>query len=202
MHFAVVSLLIGLARAICPGFDYAFFHITYDGTIDPNFVGDGKTLWEWIITDDDCRLAVDACYKGTNPCSQCDGMGCSAALDVHVDKVVVHGLWYLCRRDPNSGSCPTVWIDTSFLATFSPPTPVESCCRNDGKRNLELGLISEREYQAIEDTNAMLDTHKHDYEHALATGKNVTALREIQRRELKDAKKMQLAARWADIDLV
>lgn len=67
------------------------------------------------------------------------------------------------------------------------------------KEKPALSLISEREYLEIEATNAMLDIHIRDYAEALASGKNVTALREVQKRGLKEAEGRQLEARWLDL---
>lgn len=101
----------------------------------------------------------------------------------------------MCRDDPNKGSCK---LEGGYWVT------VESCCRNDGKRNFEEGRISEREYIAIEETNAMLDIHLREYEDALANGTSIVdmeALREVQKRELKFAEMKQLKARQLDVIL-
>ncbi|KAF8850975.1 hypothetical protein BDZ45DRAFT_696272 [Acephala macrosclerotiorum] len=111
---------------------------------------------------------------------------------------------YLCRRDPNAGSCQEIYCSQSGWTLIANNGPagiaVEQCCHNDGRHNLEEGLINKREFQAIEATNALLDIHKRDYEEALEGGMsrgNLTALRNVQTQELKEAEKWQLMARLA-----
>ncbi|CZR58305.1 uncharacterized protein PAC_08197 [Phialocephala subalpina] len=113
---------------------------------------------------------------------------------------------YHCEPYTNAGYCATIAPDPTGVLSKNHKNgfSIESCCRNDPKRNLAEGLISEREYQAIEETNAMLDIHLRDYEAAVASGMNagnLTALHDVQKRELKDAEARQLEARWLDIDL-
>lgn len=113
--------------------------------------------------------------------------------------ITVFGLRYLCRSNPNAGGCSVIdFGNPQGLVDQLPDVPVESCCRNDGKRDLAEGRISEREYQVIEETNAILDIHIREYAEALANGTSVQgmeALREIHKRDLKAAEMKQLQAR-------
>ncbi|KAF8859464.1 hypothetical protein BDZ45DRAFT_742276 [Acephala macrosclerotiorum] len=205
MHYIITFSILGLTRlsyAICPGFNYGFFNLQYQ-----NKWCDASTpytgCYKWAIANGSCVAPINGC-PNDNPCSECDiydqtsGFGCSAGPDnVHVDKIQVYGLWH----DPNAGECDMIhYSDTGEDRKYQPSAKVESCCRNDGKRNLELGLISEREYQAIEATNAMLDIHKREYADALTwmSSSNITALRDSQIRELKEAEEYQLRARDLD----
>ncbi|CZR58300.1 uncharacterized protein PAC_08192 [Phialocephala subalpina] len=207
-NLLIFCFLTRLTSAICPGANFGFFNLNYWADNNPHNAPEYQ--WRWAVADAGCNVKLLCTYD--SPC-HCDinsgySIGCSPA-PVHVDKVQVGGLWYNCRGGySDAGNCSKL-LGTGGHSTGgsspadanygNPGAPIESCCRNDGKRNLDLNLISEREYLEIEATNAMLDIHIRDYEEALASGKNVTALREVQRRELKEAGGRQLAARWLDI---
>ncbi|CZR66957.1 uncharacterized protein PAC_16856, partial [Phialocephala subalpina] len=173
--------------------------------------------YKWAITDNSCIAPIVGC-PNDNVCSECgiygdalSGFGCSPAPNVHVNNIQVHGLWNYCRWDINHGACNSIfYTPTNENRKYNygdGPAQVESCqtlsnkfqCRNDGKRNLDLGLINKREYEIIEATNAMLDIHKREYADALTwmSSSNITALRDTQIRELKHAEEHRLRARSA-----
>ncbi|CZR67831.1 uncharacterized protein PAC_17730 [Phialocephala subalpina] len=188
MHPIAIYVLLAFARlsqALCPGYNYAFFSLS-------NVSWRG---WRWLITDNNCYRVGSPCGFD-NPC-HCPSLGCSPP-PAHVDKIVVNGLWYLCRPDVNAGACSVFEPEG---VTHPGGVGVESCCRNDGKRNLKEGLISEREYEAIEDTNAVLDIHLREYAEAVSNGTSVEimeVMREVQKRDLKLAEAKQLKARGED----
>ncbi|KAF8854043.1 hypothetical protein BDZ45DRAFT_747915 [Acephala macrosclerotiorum] len=202
MYFAIPFLLFALthlSHAICPGFNLGFLNNNYAISLIKDEADMGYTS-SWSVVLDDCS-EMYGCDAG-NPCG-CSHLACTnTGANTYVDRVSIQWaggdtLWYLCRPDVNSGSCmlPHVPPKGSFWQ------PVESCCRNDGKRNFEEGRISEREYHTIEETNAMLDIHLREYEAAVANGTHIEdmeALRVIQRRELKWAEGNQLVARGED----
>ncbi|KAF8856728.1 hypothetical protein BDZ45DRAFT_691573 [Acephala macrosclerotiorum] len=193
MHITILLVSFLLARlisAVCEGYSFAFLSLPGGGP---------GGNYRWMTTDNDCRIAPDTCARA-NPCD-CPQLGCSPE-PVHVNQVSIWSQWYQCEPYSKAGSCVTFQPNSMVFEGHESGVNVESCCRNDNKRNLAEGLISEREYQAIEETNAMLDIHKRNYEHALTSGNTtyITTLREIQKRELKDAEARQLEARWLDID--
>jgi hypothetical protein len=65
------------------------------------------------------------------------------------------------------------------------------------KRNLGEGLINERQYDSIEETNKMLDKHKQEYDIAVKRGVSeweIETLREVHRRDLQQAMERETAA--------
>ena len=70
-------------------------------------------------------------------------------------------------------------------------------CRNDGKRNLADGLINERQFAAIEETNSMLDKQKREYNEAIGRGlssSDIEMMRAVHKRDLKEAEKREAEA--------
>lgn len=63
----------------------------------------------------------------------------------------------------------------------------ESCCRNDGQRNLLEGRITKRHASVIDDTNAILDRHVEEYEHAKTSGFDLDVVRRQQKAEVTEA---------------
>ncbi|PLB36126.1 uncharacterized protein BDW47DRAFT_127479 [Aspergillus candidus] len=168
---AILSLLplLPLVSAICPGYNWGFFHL-----------GSSK----WGIADSRCHDFVQ--LPCDNPCNCRDSLGCSPAGSVN--KVKVNNLWYNCRDGPNKGACPA----TSFIS-FAGRVP-ESCCRNDGKRNFEEGLISRRHAEAIETTNGILERHEQEFGHAEKRGHDLTKLRRRQLSEVDHYMKREVEA--------
>lgn len=171
-----LSLLILLplvpADGICPGYNYAFFN------------GGNK----WFYTADDSCTIVATGYCD-NICD-CYEWGCGPAGSV--DKLRVNGLWYYCRADIAPGTCG--WTGNQ-IANRSP----ESCCRNDGRLNLEEGLISKRHADAIMATNALLEGHEEEYENAERHGHDLARLRRRQLSEVeKYTKREEEAAKLGD----
>ncbi|CZR52855.1 uncharacterized protein PAC_02732 [Phialocephala subalpina] len=186
-NLLVLLALTRLGSGICAGYNYAFFSLPTSGSS------------RWVVTDDACNAPFPACGNRYTPC-HCQGLHCSS-IPIHVDSVEINGLWYACRVDSTAWSCENIyWPEGPLRSNGGPFFDVEQCCRNDGRRNLKEGRINEREFQAIEATNALLDIHKRDYADALASGMsggNLTSLRNVQRRELKEAEKWQLMTRLA-----
>ncbi|OJJ04010.1 hypothetical protein ASPVEDRAFT_85426 [Aspergillus versicolor CBS 583.65] len=162
--------ILPLASAICPGYNYAFFN-----------TGDG-----WFYTANTACKAEVASNCG-NICT-CSFFGCSPSGSVNA--VQVNGLWYNCRDDASKGSCgpENGFAPPPQLANRAP----ESCCRNDGNRNLEEGLIGKRHASAISDTNSLLDRHAEEYEQA--TDQDRIALRSRQEAEVEEAMKREVEA--------
>ncbi|KAL4928504.1 uncharacterized protein BDV17DRAFT_291716 [Aspergillus undulatus] len=84
---------------------------------------------------------------------------------------------------------------------FSPPPQIanrapESCCRNDGNKNLQEGLIGKRQAEAISETNALLDRHLEEFEQA--NGQDLDILRERQQVEVEEAMKREAEAAALD----
>lgn len=70
-------------------------------------------------------------------------------------------------------------------------------CRNDGRRNLAEGRITERHFAAIDETNSMLDKHRREYEEAVGRGLSdfdLEVIRVRHRRDLEDAEKREAEA--------
>ncbi|KAL4969620.1 uncharacterized protein BDV14DRAFT_195883 [Aspergillus stella-maris] len=168
--------ILPLATAICPGYNYAFFN-----------PGDG-----WVYTS---NTACGVAWSGNcdNICT-CGGWGCSPSGSV--DSVKVNGLWYACRNDANKGSCGPE-------NGFEPPpqlagkTP-ESCCRNDGNRNLQEGIIGRRQAGAIAETNGILDRHAEEV--GGVSGRDLVSLRE--RHEMESSEAVKREAEAAELDRV
>ncbi|KAJ5115939.1 hypothetical protein N7456_000287 [Penicillium angulare] len=158
-----LPFILPLVSAICPGYNYAFFHVN-----------------GWIYTaDDSCKIVATGYCD--NLC-ECREWGCSPAHSV--DKVLVNGLWYYCRADSGAGTCGA----TGNQIANRPP---ESCCRNDGKRNYEEGLISRRHANAIGQTNALLERHEEEYADAEKNGHDTTKLRRRQLGEMEEQMKRE-----------
>ncbi|PBK60552.1 hypothetical protein ARMSODRAFT_965986 [Armillaria solidipes] len=100
---AILAATVGMAKAICPGFNF--------GIAD---LGGGSSLGSWRVYDDSCNSVLTVITD--NPCTQ-GSFDCSPApvtfTGLHLD-----GQNYACRGDPNSGSCDGHGIQV--------------CCRNDG----------------------------------------------------------------------
>lgn len=160
--------LLPLTTAICPGYNYAFFN------------DDDNTMF-YTTTTDCVVVKGEPC---TNVC-QCEWWGCGPAGSVNSLKV--HGLWYKCRDDANKGRCGP--NEMSQVANNAP----ESCCRNDGARNLAEGLITRRQADAIGHTNVILDRHVDEYAVAKRDGGDLEDLRRRQVDEVEQAMKREVA---------
>ncbi|KAL4928505.1 uncharacterized protein BDV17DRAFT_291717 [Aspergillus undulatus] len=171
MHYkTALSLLslLPLTTAICPGYNYAFFN-------------DDDNAMFYTTTTDCVVVEGKPC---ANPC-MCEAWGCGPAGSVNAAKV--NGLWYNCRHDPNKGRCGP--NEMSQVANNAP----ESCCRNDGQKNLAEGLITKRHAGAIEETNAILDRHIEEYEFAERSGLDLDVLRRRQLVEVEEAVEREAA---------
>lgn len=103
----VLTVAIGQAMAICPGFNF--------GIGNQQNLGNG--ISRWTVYDDSCN-AVDGLTTTGNPCTE-GIFGCSPPpiiFDEYTNTFT--GLRYACRTDPNSGVCGSDVISV--------------CCRNDG----------------------------------------------------------------------
>lgn len=70
-------------------------------------------------------------------------------------------------------------------------------CRNDGRRNLAEGRITERHFAAVEETNSMLDQQRREYEDAVGRGLgdfDIEVMRVRHKRDLEDAEKREAEA--------
>ncbi|KAL2867404.1 uncharacterized protein BJX67DRAFT_381110 [Aspergillus lucknowensis] len=176
MYARAISLLaiLPLATAICPGYNYAFFEVNG---------------WHSTTTVD-CTLKVSG--NCDNVCD-CQFWGCG--LKGSVNRVLVNGLWYDCRNDANKGKCgPEDGVSPpAQLANRAP----ESCCRNDGGRNLEEGRIGPKRAAAIEETNAILDRHIEEYEQA--SEEERAPLQRRHALEIEEAMKREAAAGALDV---
>jgi hypothetical protein len=107
MHFTAIlfaaTASVQMVTAVCPGYNYVF----------------GKIGAFWTVLDDGCHPRYTCNYD--NPCT-CPSLGCSPS-PAHVDRVMVDGLWYKCRGDPNSGSCS----DSKMESCVSVRTHCASC---------------------------------------------------------------------------
>ncbi|OJJ04009.1 hypothetical protein ASPVEDRAFT_30490 [Aspergillus versicolor CBS 583.65] len=165
MHYSkLLSLLplLPLATAICPGYNYAFFN-------------DDDNAMFYTTTTDCVVVKGEPC---TNVC-MCEWWGCGPGGSVN--SVKVNGLWYKCRNDANKGKCGP--NEMSQVANNAP----ESCCRNDGSRNLAEGRITKRHASVIDETNAILDRHVEEYEHAKRSGLDLDEVRRQQKVEVAEA---------------
>ncbi|KAJ5108606.1 hypothetical protein N7456_005281 [Penicillium angulare] len=157
-----------LVSAICPGYNYAFWNRGHN----------------WFYTSDDsCNIVVTGHCQ--NVCHCKGNWGCGPSHSV--DKLLVNGLWYACRREPNAGICDD---NANQLAYLSP----ESCCRNDGRRNFEEGLITKRHADAIAETDILLERHGQEYEDAERQGHDVAELRRRQLDEVEEYMKWETEA--------
>ena len=170
MYFRTTLLLLPLlsfVSAICPGYNYAFWN------------GGGG----WFYTSNDaCSIVVSGLCD--NPC-ECHAWGCGPSHSVNA--ALVNGLWYACRNDAGKGSCGSGGSTSPQIAHKAP----ESCCRNDGNRNLREGRIKARQALAIEGTNTVLDRHLEEYEQAQERGEDLDVLRRRQMVEVEEAMKRE-----------
>ncbi|PLB36127.1 uncharacterized protein BDW47DRAFT_127480 [Aspergillus candidus] len=170
MHLKIIlSLLplLPLTSAICPGYNYAFFN--------------GGDNW-FYTADVACKIRVTG--RCDNIC-ECRHWGCSPAHSVN--RVRVNGLWYSCRGDRNKGTCGASKNQIQHRAP-------ESCCRNDGRRNFEEGLISRRHADAITVTNELLERHAREFDHAEKRGIDLGKLRRRQLNEVDHFMKREAEA--------
>ncbi|CZR67276.1 uncharacterized protein PAC_17175 [Phialocephala subalpina] len=138
-----------------------------------SFPGGGD--WRWMISDDNCN--VQSICGNVNPCD-CLSQACSPS-PAHVKYVIVDTLWQV---------------------SYSLYSPDSVDCRNDGKRNFEEGLINKREYEAIEETNALLDIQRREFDEVVESGKSesdIKAMREVHKRDLEESEAKQHEAHRA-----
>ncbi|KAL4969619.1 uncharacterized protein BDV14DRAFT_195882 [Aspergillus stella-maris] len=176
MHYSTLLSflpLLGLTTAICPGYNYAFFN-------------DDDNAMFYTTTTDCIVVKGQPC---TNVC-MCEWWGCGPAGSVNSLKV--NGLWYACRDDANKGRCGP--NEMSQVANNAP----ESCCRNDGQRNLLEGRITRRHALAIEETNSMLDRHVEEFEDARRGGEDLDVLSRRHADEMEMAAKREEAVAHAE----
>lgn len=96
-----------------------------------------------------------------------------------------------CRLDKNAGGCSHFPPYTIF---YGYDIGVESCVSDALLFHLSSRILF------IEETNALLDIHIREHDDALVSGmseEGIKTLREVQKRELKDAEEAQIRARFA-----
>ncbi|KAI0713570.1 hypothetical protein C8Q76DRAFT_465257 [Earliella scabrosa] len=100
---ALVAFVVSPVFAVCPGYNFAL---------------QDRGGQNYVIFDDACRGVATYILPGKNICTS-GPFKCSPP-PIRITDVLIDGLWYACRGDPNSGSCAG-WKNTY-------------CCRNDGGR--------------------------------------------------------------------
>ncbi|KAE9987254.1 hypothetical protein EG328_003387 [Venturia inaequalis] len=161
---------------VCPGFNFAVWHSP---------VTDSQRTQQFGVVGSDCgeKIETATCPPG-NPCT-CSSLTCSSAPATINGFISHENLFYNCLPALHMGTCD--W----FQGT--PGYGIEKCCRNDGLKNKARGLITNKQFDAINATNAMLDRHLLEYESALTKrGRGVKLVRARQKREMNEAMEREM----------
>jgi hypothetical protein len=104
--FAALGIQLGSAQSVCPGYNFAFLAQDMEGI-------EGSKLY--FVLNSTCGVVVNQVCD--NPCN-CGDELFTCGTDSSVDGVYVHGMYYICRSDPNSGVC-----ESGYTEGYAP----ESC---------------------------------------------------------------------------
>ncbi|QDS76399.1 hypothetical protein FKW77_003824 [Venturia effusa] len=171
----ILTTSVQATNDICPGYNYAVWH----GPPQPSRNG----ARQFGVVNHNCDASA-TCPPG-NPCT-CSSFSCTPNPATINGFINHENLWFVCREDVRMGQC--------WFFNHVPGYAIEKCCRNDGKKNKERGLINDEQFEAINATNTLLDRHIEEYASALKKrAGDVVLVRERQKREMRDAEMREMA---------
>ncbi|TLD18970.1 hypothetical protein E2P81_ATG01698 [Venturia nashicola] len=164
-----------LVGGVCPGYNFAVWH---SGAID----FDGNKQYGVVGSDCGKKTETAICPAG-NPCT-CSSLTCTSAPATINGFISHENLWYHCLQAKYMGSCD--FFLTSGYA-------IESCCRNNGHKNKERGVINDEQFEVINATNTLLNRHLEEYESTLKKrGGEVKLVRARHMHEMNEAMKREM----------